>query len=263
MQRNKLIKKSVQAWFVTAALGTWIFAFYVIFYYGPSGLFGKWEKWNETMPHGHETGDPMNNVAMVIHMILAAIILVGGPFQFIDHIRKKWARLHRWNGRIYVLSGLLLGINGIFIVLYKGTISGMLGDISMSLNAILIILCALSTWNKAIEKNFNAHRKWSIRLFLVMSGVWFFRIGLMFWLLVNDGKAVWFDMESFNGPFLIGLGFGQYIIPLVIAEIYFLAETRSLSWIKIPFALFMFGITAMTLVGIFAATFGLWLPRLQ
>lgn len=259
---NSLLQQSIQVWFLIATIGTWIFAFYVSVYYGSSAIMGNWAKWNETMPHGHEPGDGMNNVAMIAHIILAVIVLVCGPIQFMDYIRKKWRDFHRWNGRVYVFSGLLISINGLFIVFYKGTVSGFIGDLSMSLNAILIMVCAIFTWYYAVNKNFEAHSKWAIRLFLMMSGVWFFRIGLMFWLLVNDGKAIWFDMVAFQGPFLTILGFGQYIVPLIVAELYFfISKSRSPS-LQLSFAIFMVLLIVWTTVGIFAATINLWLPRL-
>ena len=47
----------------------------------------------------------------------------------------------------------------------------------------------------------KAHREWAIRLFLVVSGVWFFRVFLMLWLTINQGPAG-FDIETFQGPAL-------------------------------------------------------------
>ena len=47
----------------------------------------------------------------------------------------------------------------------------------------------------------DVHRRWAIRLFLAVSGVWFFRVGLMFWIGANQG-AVGFDPASFTGPAL-------------------------------------------------------------
>jgi len=262
LSHSFFLKKSVETWFFTATIGVWIFGYYVIQFYGSTALAGDWASWNEAMPHGHIPGDSINNGAMIAHILIAAVVLVGGPLQFIEWLRIKARRFHRLNGKIYIISAFLLGINGIFIVLYKGTVSGLLGDISMSINALLLIVCAYYSWIHAKKKDFKTHRKWSIRLFLVMSGVWFFRIGLMFWLFIH-GEAVWFDMETFSGPFLTFLGFGQYIIPLILAEVYFIVDESPKKPIKHLFSIFMVLVTIITALGIFAATVGIWLPRIN
>ena len=61
-----------------------------------------------------------------------------------------------------------------------------------------------------------------MRLFMVVSAVWFFRIGLMFWFLATGGIGI--DTETFEGPFLTFMYFGQMFIPLLFLEIYFRAQ---------------------------------------
>ncbi len=33
----------------------------------------------------------------------------------------------------------------------------------------------------ALARNIDAHKRWAVRTFIVVSGVWFFRVGLMLW----------------------------------------------------------------------------------
>ncbi|QXP44925.1 hypothetical protein FM038_25960 [Shewanella eurypsychrophilus] len=72
---------------------------------------------------------------------------------------------------------------------------------------------------------------WAIRLFIVMGGVWFFRIGLMLWLMIHQAP-VGFDPKTFEGPFLSFLGFAQYLIPLAVAQLYFAASDSNTNSIK-------------------------------
>ena len=51
--------------------------------------------------------------------------------------------------------------------------------LALSFNAVLILLCAGFTLRYAIARRIDQHRRWAIRLFLVVSGVWFFRIALI------------------------------------------------------------------------------------
>ena len=88
-----------------------------------------------------------------------------------------------------------------------------------------------------------------------------FRIGLMFWLLVHGGP-VGFDPETFRGPFLVFLGFGQYTIPLLIYELYRRTNKNGVAWQKIALTLVLIVSTLITATGVFAATMGMWLPRI-
>ncbi len=257
----RALKISAIAWFVIAVLGQWIFAYYVAFFYGTSTINGNLEEWNRVLPHGYVAGETMGNLAVATHLFFAVIILIGGPLQFVPKLRSFAPSFHRWNGRIYVFTVFLVALSGLYMVWTRGVLGGPLAPYSISINALLIFLCGALGWRFAIKRNFRSHQRWMLRLFLVASGVWFFRIGLMFWLFVNGGP-VGFDSESFQGPFLTFLGFAQYLLPLFVLECYFLVRDRKGISGKLLMTMVLFAFTAVTAIGIFAATAGMWLPRL-
>ena len=256
-----MLNLSAQFWFILAVLGQWLFAFYVAAFYGGAAMDGDFMRWNRVLPHGYVEGETMGNLAVAVHLLFAVIVMVGGPIQFIPQLRNYVPKFHRWNGRFYLSAAVLISLSGIYMVMTTGTISGLVGDISVSLNGVLILGFAYLALKNAVKRRFDAHRKWALRLFLVMAGVWFFRIGLMFWLFINKGP-VGFDPETFRGPFLVFLGFGQYIIPLVIAELYFMAQRKKQTASRVFTALTLLVFTVITAIGTFAATMGMWLPRL-
>ncbi|MEM9649356.1 MAG: DUF2306 domain-containing protein [Bacteroidota bacterium] len=259
---NKLLSLSVEFWFIVAVIGQWIFAFYVALFYGGAAIDGDFMRWNRVLPHGYVEGETMGNIAVGIHLLFAVIVMVGGPLQFVPKLRTKFPIFHRWNGRFYLSAALLISLSGVYMVITKGTISGLVGDISVGLNGILIMWFAIMALLRAVQRNFQSHRKWALRLFLVMAGVWFFRIGLMFWLFVH-GRPVGFDPETFRGPFLVALGFGQYLVPLLVLELYFAAQKSKLGLAKISMAAALVLLSVTTALGTFAATMGMWLPRIS
>ncbi|MDT0605512.1 DUF2306 domain-containing protein [Croceitalea rosinachiae] len=259
-QLNKALKATANLWFIIAVIGQWLFAIYVAAFYGGAAMQGDFMKWNRVLPHGYAEGETMDNLATAIHVFLAVAILVGGPLQFIPAIRNRFRKFHRINGRLYVSLMILVGLSGVYMVLSKGTVSGLIGDISININAVLILIFSILTIQRALSKKFEAHNQWAFRLFLVANGVWFFRIGLMFWLMVMGGP-VGFDPETFRGPFLIFLGFGQYLIPLAIYQLY-LKSKKSNAFGKFSMSIILIGCFFITAIGIFAATMGMWLPRL-
>jgi len=223
---KKVINSAVAIWFTVAVLGQWIFAAYVIIFYGKATLSGHSENWNKVLPHGYVAGETLGNLIVGSHLLLAAIIIIGGPLQLIPKVREYAPTFHRWNGRMYVVTAVILSLTGLYMVWIRGAIGGMIQHISISINAILIMISAVLTIQYARTRNFKKHRIWAIRLFLVVNGVWFFRVGLFFWLFINQ-KPVGFDPETFEGPFLYFLTFSQYIIPLSLFELYLKAKKNS------------------------------------
>jgi len=258
---NNFLNHSATTWFLIAATGQWIFAIYVASFYGGATLSGNIAHWNKVMPHGYVEGDVLGNIAVGIHLLLALVVLVGGPLQFIPQIRNKAPKLHRTNGRVYIFTAMILSLGGLFMVWTRGTVGAEIGKYSISLNALLIMLFAALTVYYAIKRNINVHRRWAIRLFLVMGGVWFFRVGLMLWLMIHQ-TPVGFDPKTFSGPFLTFLGFAQYCVPLAFAQLYFSAQDSKSNQFKMITAVVIIILTLATLGGIIAASMGMWLPRL-
>ncbi len=84
----------------------------------------------------------------------------------------------------------------------------------------------------------------------------------MFWLVINKGP-VGFDPSTFTGPFITFLSFAQYLLPLAVLEIYLRAQDRPGSLRRFATATILFVLTGAMGVGIFAATVGMWLPRIK
>jgi len=101
------------------------------------------------------------------------------------------------------------------------------------------------------------HRRWALRLFMVVNAVWFLRIGVMLWFLAFSGPTPYFDM------FFKVWGFGQYLVPLAILECYFWAQDRAKPSGKLAVAGGVFIATAFMGIGIVMATMGMWLPRIS
>jgi len=258
---NKFLTNSANAWFFIAVTGQWIFAIYVASFYGGATLSGDIAHWNKVMPHGYVEGDIIGNIAVGLHLLLALVVLVGGPLQLIPQIRSKAPKFHRVNGRVYVFTAMILSLGGLFMVWTRGTVGAEIGKYSISLNAILIMIFAALAVFYAMKKNIKVHRRWAIRLFLVMGGVWFFRVGLMLWLMIHQAP-VGFDPKTFSGPFLTFLGFAQYCVPLAFAQLYFSAQESKNNQFKAVTAMVIIILTLATLGGIIAASMGMWLPRL-
>lgn len=264
--RNSLadaaLRNAAHFWFLVAAAGQWVFAFYIAFFYGGSAAQGKPEVWNQILPNGYIPGNTMGNTVLAAHLLFAAMITVAGTLQLIPQVRTRFPAFHRWNGRIYIVIAFIMGLSGLYLVSSGRTVVGDAAQhAAICINAILIMIFAAQAWRYAMARDFSTHRRWALRLFLVVNGVWFFRVGLMFWLFINQGP-VGFDPKTFTGPFLTGLNFAQFLLPLAVLEIYLRTKERGYSVGKLATAMGIVVLTVAMGLGEFAAFMGLWLPHL-
>ncbi|WP_342084973.1 DUF2306 domain-containing protein [Dyadobacter sp. OTU695] len=260
---RKLLNLAVAMWFMVTTIGQWAFGIYILAFYGTSTVSGDFNRWNEVLPHGYVTGDWTGNLVVGIHVLLAAILVFGGPLQLLPSLRKLAPGAHRWLGRIYTTTAVIVATGGFVMVWTRGAVGDRGQHVSISIQTIYIIVFALLAWRHARARQFDKHRKWATRLFMVVSGVWFFRIGLMCWLVLNGGPAG-FDPRTFSGPFLTTLAVFVYALPvsLLLLELYFYAQKAVKSVVITAVALLIFMVTALMAVGVFGAVAGMWLPRI-
>src|SRR6185295_14429805 len=186
---------------------------------------------------------------VVAHLALAFVITACGPIQLIPQIRNLAPRFHHWNGRIYLLTAVTISIGGLYMVWTRGIIGGPLAQLGISLNAILIMIFAAQAVRYAVARDIAAHRRWALRLFLAVSGVWFIRVGLMAWIIVNQGPFG--NSKNFDGPFDTFIVFASYLVPLAILQLYFHAQERAGAGGKLAMAVALVALTGLMALGIF------------
>lgn len=257
-----LLKKTATLWFIVTAIGLWMFVYYIVALYYKAAIQGNFIGWNQVMAHGYEPGNTIGNIFVGIHVVFAAIITLGGTLQLIPYIRTIAPAFHRWNGRVFILASFLMGISGLYLTLADRIKVGDPDRVAYGiiLNAILIILFASIALRYAMIRKFDIHRRWALRLFLVVNGSWFLRIGLMSWLYLTGGIGI--DWKSFSGPFFTYWNFGQYLLPLLVLELYFFTQNSESAIRKYSTASVLILLTGITAIGIVRATMIMWLPRI-
>lgn len=248
-------------WFTVTALGQLMFVLYVLGFHGRAIALGQPEMMNKVLPKGYVPGDTAGNLALATHVLLAAVIIASGLLQLVPQFRTLAPRLHRWNGRLYVTLAVISSLAGALMLVTRGTIGGPVMHAGMLVDALLVLVFAWLAVREARAKRFDSHRHWALRLFMAVSAVWFFRIGLMGWILLNGGPAG-FDPVTFRGPFVDVLAFAQYLLPLAVLELYLRARRSANALLQGATAGLLATATLFMCVGIFGATMGMWLPRL-
>ncbi len=248
-------------WWGVALIGQWLFVAYVAAFYGGAAVGGDFERWNEVLVGGYVRGGTLGNVVLAAHLALAVLITLGGPLQMVPRIRARALPFHRWNGRLYMLVALIISLAGLYMVWTRGTAGGTAMRVGISLNGVLIIAAGALAWRYVRAGDIAAHRRWALRAFMLVSGVWFFRVGLMAWILANQGPVG--IGEDFDGPFVRFWAFGCYLAPLAMLEVYLRARSGAGRSAKFAAAGLLLVVTAGTCLGIVGAAMGMWLPRVS
>ena len=256
------LKAASRSWFAVALTGQVLFALYVLLLYGAALLRGQAERWNAVTPRGYVPGDSLGNLIFGAHVLFTVVVVFGALVQLTPALRRHAPALHRWNGRVYLLSAVVLAVGGIVLLTTRGTVGGLWQQLGTALNGVVVIACAAMAWHHARGRRFDVHRRWALRLFMVVSGVWFFRVGLMAWLL-SWRAPVGFDAKSFSGPFLTTLAFAQFLLPLAMLELVWRVQASRDRRLHIATAGLVFMLTALTALGIVGASLMMWWPKLR
>ena len=154
-----------------------------------------------------------------------------------------------------------MSLSGLYLTWTTGTVGDWTMWTGQSFNGLVIMFCAGMAYKHARARNFSTHRRWAIRLFLVVSGVWFFRVFLMAWFGIHQAP-VGLDPETFTGWFVTTLNWSETLIPLAFAQLYFYAQEKMDGVGKFSVAIALSLITLLTAFGVFMATIGMWFPGL-
>ena len=257
---TRALAAAATAWFVVAAFGQLLFAGYVLGFYGRAAMHGDFKAWNKVLTHGFVDGDTVGNVAVAVHLAFAVVVVLGGLVQLVPHVRRAAPAFHRWNGRVYLVTVSATALAGLAMVWMRGAAGALAQDIGINLDAFLVLGFAWLAYRNARARRFDAHRRWALRLFIAASGVWFFRLMLPLWIVVNQGP-VGFDPETFHGPAITTLSYVDYLLPLAVLELYFRAQ-RGGARARGAMAAGLGVATLLTAAGVASAAMILWLPML-
>lgn len=206
------------SWVSAAAFGLYIVGFYL-----GAIRTGQMEQWNNNLSGLYDRHAVVAFVAMTAHLATGAIILLLGPVQLIRPVRERWPAMHRWLGRVYVLTAFVAGVGGLGFIVTKGTIGGAAMNAGFGLYGVLMVLATVQTYRYGRARELDRHRAWALRLFALAIGSWLYRMDYGFWLLAMHRLG---HLETFRGPFDVIMSFFFYLPNLALVELYLRAQGR-------------------------------------
>ena len=142
--------------------------------------------------------------------VLGGILALGlGPFQFIDRWRLKTPGIHRWIGRVYLVSVLIGSIGGFRMALVAH--GGFPASLGFAFLAVLWFATALMAYIRIRQRNIEIHRRWMIRNYALTFAAVTLRIFLPIFII--------FFLKGDFTPAYIAVAWWCWVPNLLVAEI--------------------------------------------
>jgi hypothetical protein len=245
---KKALDGAVALWLVVAIIGQWAFFAYIAAFYGGSLIDGDFDVWNRLQALGRTPyieGDGRGNWVFLTHALGAGLVALGGALQFIPAIRKHAPRFHRWNGRVFLITVVVLSLSGFYLEWIRDQPPTTLDGYATSVNGVLILGFAFLAYRAVRARRIAEHRQWAMRLFLVSNAQWFTRVGLFGYFVICKALGVGTDGAA---VFFVFWKFGAFLVPLAVAELYLRSERRGASF-RISVASLIFALTLLMMIG--------------
>jgi len=151
-------------------------------------------------------------ILTLVHIVPGLFFMLLGPWQFSATIRARHVRWHRWNGRIFVCCGVVIGVSALLMSFGMPAIGGANQAAATTLfGAFFLVSLGKAVWHIR-RKEVVLHREWMIRAFAVGLAVATIRpiIGIFFATSRVSGLT---PREFFGIAFWIG-----FTVQLMAAE---------------------------------------------
>jgi uncharacterized membrane protein len=142
------------------------------------------------------------------HVLAGMLALLLGPLQFLTALRRRYARVHRWSGRVYLASVGVASVMAAFMIAHStfnyAFRSGLAGLVFAWVSTSALALVAIR------RGNVPQHREWMIRSYVVTFGFVIFR--------VVDETLSGFGLGTFDERIALA-SWSCWAVPLLVTEL--------------------------------------------
>jgi len=151
-------------------------------------------------------------ILTLIHILPALLFLTLGLLQFSLAFRDRHLQWHRWNGRILLVCGIVVGISALVMSFGMPAIGGVNQAAATTLFALFFLFALGKAFRHIRRREVALHREWMIRSFSIGLAVATIRpiIGVFFATSPFTGLTPY---QFFGTAFWIG-----FVLHLIAAE---------------------------------------------
>jgi uncharacterized membrane protein len=165
------------------------------------------------VPNFPEEGFVSNPILTLLHILPALLFIILGLLQFTKRIRNRHPKFHRWNGRVLLILGAIIGISGI-VMGFKMAVSGVSETAAITFFGSLFLFSLTKAFVLIRQRKIDLHREWMIRAFAIGMAVTTTRpiVGIFFATSRFTGLT---PQEFFGTALWIG-----FTLHLILAEVW-------------------------------------------
>jgi uncharacterized membrane protein len=151
-------------------------------------------------------------ILTLIHILPALLFLTLGPLQFSPTFRDRHLQWHRWNGRVLLVCGVVVGSSALIMSFGMPAIGGVNQAAATTLFALFFLFALGKAYRHIRRRQIALHREWMIRAFSIGLAVATIRpiIAVFFATSPFTGLTPY---EFFGTAFWIG-----FVLHLIAAE---------------------------------------------
>jgi len=112
---------------------------------------------------------------LIAHIGGGSVALTTGLIQFSTTLRKRFVKVHRWMGRLYLIGVLVGSIGAVYMGIWVSPLKAF--GISLEFLALAWIVTSGMAYLAVMRRQFAVHREWMIRSYVVTFGFVLFRLG--------------------------------------------------------------------------------------
>ena len=110
-------------------------------------------------------------ISMFVHVLAGFAFGITGPVQFVRALRNRFGALHRALGRIFVLSGAVIGLSGLSILAQVTSQRTPMVDIARGFFGLALLIALAMAMVAIRNRDFLRHRAWVIRSYAIGMGL--------------------------------------------------------------------------------------------
>jgi len=158
----------------------WLLTALLIFV-GVSSIIGRALFLSEAFANPEQDFNPFeiryyqHYITAYFHLVLGLLIVILGPFQFIRGVRKRYLKLHRWSGRVFIFSGAIGAISGTIIGVFYPFMGldgqGFNESMATAFFSAIILFSLFMAYYRIRSRAVAAHREWMIRAWALMLAI--------------------------------------------------------------------------------------------
>jgi uncharacterized membrane protein YsdA (DUF1294 family) len=113
-----------------------------------------------------DAGFARHRLLTMLHIVPGLLFILLGPLQFVRSLRVRWPGLYRWSGRVFLVSGMIVGITAL-VMSPQLAIGGANETAAATLFALVLLFSLIKAYLYIRARNVALHREWMIRAFAV------------------------------------------------------------------------------------------------